>query len=85
MAEPVGPFIKLATFVERAKAAGCEERTAKFSIVTPWGVKPVRFLFNPISGKAFDISDFSEDEGMAPSTVEAACRRLGISVNMILK
>lgn len=81
MAKQVGPFITLATFVERVKAAGCEERTAKFSVVTPWGVRPVRFLFNPISGKAFDISDFSEDEGIGPSIVDAACRRLGISIS----
>lgn len=84
MAKPVGPFMKLATFVERAKAAGCEEQTSKFSIVTPWGVRPVRFLFNPISGKAVDISDFSEDEGMAPSIVDAACRRLGIPIDTTL-
>lgn len=81
MAKRVGPFIKLATFVALAKAAGCEEHTSKFSIVTPEGVKPVRFLFNPGNDKAVDISDFSEDEGMAPSTVEAACRRLGISID----
>jgi hypothetical protein len=81
MSVPVGEFIGLARFIELVKAAGCEERTAKFSIVTPWGVRPVRYLLNPVTGKAFDISDLAEGEGVAPSTVNAACRRLGISID----
>jgi hypothetical protein len=75
---PTGPFRQVAEVIRLAKAQGCELRTAKFRIVTPDGVKPIRYLHNPKTGGTYDISDFEDDEYMAPSTIRAAERRLGI-------
>lgn len=80
MAVPTGSFRQVAEIIALAKAQGCELRFAKFRIVTPDGPKPIRFLYNPKTGGTFDISDFEDGEYMAPSTLRAAERRLGITL-----
>jgi len=80
VAVATGPFRKVAEIIALAKAQGCEPRYAKFRIVTPDGPKPIRYLFNPRTAGTFDISDFEDGEYMAPSAVQAAERRLGISL-----
>ena len=80
MAVPVGEFLDIEEVVRRATNHGCELREPNSTVVTPWGEMPVRYLFNPATGGTFDISDFSEDEAMGPSTVEAMGRRLGVDL-----
>lgn len=76
-----GPFCQVAEVIKRAKAQGCELRFAKFRIVTPEGPKPIRYLYNPKTGGTYDITDFEDGEYMAPATIDAAERRLGIRLN----
>ncbi len=80
MPVPVPRFLEVSQLIELAKEQGCEQKIAKFQIVTPWGVKPICYLYNPKTGGTFDISDLSPGESVGPSTVLLAERRLGIKL-----
>ena len=80
MAVAAGKFILVKTIIESAQAQGCELRTSKFQLVTPWGTRNLRFLFNPSNRGRFDVTDYSDDESMAPSSIDALERRLGIVI-----
>ncbi len=73
-------FTRVRDVIESAKAQGCEERTPQATIMTPWGKKHVRYLYNPETKGRYDISDFEDDEHMSASTVRAAERRLGVKL-----
>ena len=73
-----GSFQLVRDVIEFAKAQGCEERTPKGTIMTPWGKKQIRYLYNPHTGGRYDISDFEDDQYMSASTIRAAERRLGV-------
>ncbi len=77
-----GSFRPVREIVERAKEQGCEERRPEAVIETPWGTKQVRYLYNPKTGGRYDISDFEDNEFMAPSTIRAAERRLGVKLTV---
>ena len=70
----------LKEFVDSAIEQGCEIRTSKFDIVGQWGVKQVRYLYNPKTDGTYDITDFDDGEFIAPSSIHAAERRLGIKL-----
>ena len=74
-----GSFRPVREIVERAKAQGCEERRPQATVITPWGKKKVRYLYNPQTGGRYDISDFEDDEFMALSTIQSV-RQSGGSV-----
>jgi hypothetical protein len=39
-------------------------------------------LYNPKTGGTYDITDFEDGEYMAPSSIDAAERRLGIRLSV---
>jgi len=80
MAVPVPGFLEVNKLIELAKNQGCQHKIAKVQIVTPWGIKPISYLYNPKTGGTFDISDLSPGESVGPSTVRLAERRLGIKL-----
>jgi hypothetical protein len=49
-------------------------------LVTPDGFQQIRFLFNPANRGRFDLTDYNDDEYMLASEIEAAARRLGITL-----
>lgn len=84
MAVPLGgwgSFKQVKEIVDLAKAQGCEDRRPKAYIMTPYGKMQVRYLYNPKTGGYYDISDYKDDEFMAPSTIAAAERRLGVKLS----
>ncbi len=80
MAVQVPGFLEVNQLIELAKKQGCEQKIAKFQIVTPEGIKSVSYLYNPETGGTFDISDLSPGQSVGPSTVRLAERRLGIKL-----
>lgn len=84
MATPWGTkgFTRVSDVIDRAIQQGCEIRTSKFKIMTPKGGKEIRYLLNPKTGDTFDITDYEEDEWMAPSSLQAVQRRLGVTLNL---
>ena len=80
MAVPVPGFLEVGQLTKLAIEQGCEQKIAKFQIVTPEGIKPICYLHNPETGGTFDISDLSPGQSVGPSTVRLAERRLGIKL-----
>jgi hypothetical protein len=78
MPVPVGPRIRIADLVQRAREQGCELRLSTNRLVTPEGFRQIRFLFNPGSRTRFDITDYDDAEYMLGSEIDAARRRLNI-------
>jgi hypothetical protein len=78
MARQVGPRIRISELIARAREQGCELRYSTNRLVTPDGFRQIRFLFNPASGKRFDLTDYDDDEYMLASEIDAARRRLNI-------
>ena len=76
----IGPQLPVADLIARAKAQGCELRISKATLVTPWGEKNIRFLFNPANRGRFDLTDIEDDESILGSEIESASRRLGITL-----
>ena len=74
-------FTKVKDIISRAQAHGCTVRTVSVPAMTSWGPKTIRYLYTPENEKYYDISDFDDEEYMAPSTIHAAERRLGISLD----
>lgn len=74
----VGPRIRIADLIQRAKEQGCELRLSTNRLVTPEGFRQIRFLFNPGNRARFDITDYDDDEYMLGSEIDAARRRLNI-------
>jgi hypothetical protein len=72
--------MSVAEIINLAIAQGCEVRQPPWKVITPWGEWEVRYLYNPSNGGRFDISDLNDDDAVGPSTVEAAERRLGITL-----
>ena len=80
MAQTVGPLTRVQDLIDRAKGQGCELRESQRKLVTPYGTKTIRFLFNPANRGRFDITEYDDDEFMVASAVMAAERRLGIKI-----
>lgn len=80
MARQVGPRIRISDLISIARAHGCEVRQSKAQLATPWGLRHIRYIFCPHSGARFDITDYADDEFMLASEIEAAERRLGITI-----
>jgi hypothetical protein len=80
MPVPVGPRIRIADLIERAKEQGCRLLESTNLVATPWGLKRVRFLYSPANGGRFDLTDYNDDEFMLASEIDAAARRLGITL-----
>lgn len=76
----VGRALGIKELVAAATKQGCEERISKGKIVTPWGARHVRFLFNPANRGRYDITDYNDDEAMLESEIQAVERRLGIKL-----
>jgi hypothetical protein len=74
----VGPRIRVADLIQRAKEQGCELRLSTNRLITPDGFRQIRFLFNPGNRARFDITDYDNDEYMLGSEIDAARRRLNI-------
>lgn len=80
MAVPVPGFLGVSEVIRLAVEQGCEVKVPLSKIITPWGKLKVRYIYNPVTGGTFDISDFEDDETMSPSSVRAAERRLSITL-----
>jgi hypothetical protein len=78
MAVPVGPRIRIADLIQRARQQGCELRLSTNRLVTPDGFRQIKFLFNPGNRARFDLTDYDDDEFMLGSEIDAARRRLNI-------
>jgi predicted RNA-binding protein associated with RNAse of E/G family len=78
MSRQVGPRIRISELIARAREQGCELRYSTNRLVTQDGFRQIRFLFNPGSGKRFDLTDYDDDEYMLASEIDAARRRLNI-------
>jgi hypothetical protein len=76
----VGPRIRIADLIQRAREQGCELRLSTNRLVTPEGFRQIRFLFNPTNRARFDLTDYDDDEFMLGSEIDAARRRLGITL-----
>jgi len=74
----VGRQIRVSSIIKQAIDQGCEERVSHGQLATPWGVKHIRFLFNPKTRGRFDLTDYENDEYMLESEISAAERRLSI-------
>ena len=81
MAVPFGGagFRRVIDVITTACQRGCEMKYSTRSMVTPWGTKRIRYLYNDGVGW-FDMTDYDDDEFMAPSCIENAERRLQISL-----
>jgi hypothetical protein len=77
---PLGPRIRISDLIERAKEQGCRLLESTNLVATPWGLKRVRFLYNPSNRGRFDLTDYNDDEFMLASEIDAATRRLGIAL-----
>ena len=75
-----GPRIQIRDLIERAEQQGCKLQISLTSLDTFTGVKTIRYLYNPATRGRFDISDYEDDEYMLASEMEAAARRLGITL-----
>jgi hypothetical protein len=75
-----GPKLKLSELIARAARQGCIVRFSTLRLVTPDGLIPIRYLFNSANRGRFDITDYDDDEYMLVSEIEAAERRLGITL-----
>jgi hypothetical protein len=75
-----GPRLKISDLISRAQAHGCEVRISKAQLATPDGLRHIRYIYCPHSGKRFDITDYDDDEFMLAFEIKAAERRLGIKL-----
>jgi hypothetical protein len=80
MAQLIGTLTRVQDLIDRARTQGCELRQSERQLVTPYGTKTIRFLFNPANRGRFDITEYDNDELMVGSAVMAAERRLGIKI-----
>ena len=78
----VGKQYRVQNVIDEACALGCEIRLSKAQLATPWGMRHIRFLYNPATGGRFDMTDYNNDEFMLASEVNAAERRLGIVLTL---
>lgn len=76
----VGPRIRISDLISRAEEQGCELRFSTNRLVTPEGFKQIKFLFNSGNGARFDLTDYNDDEFMMASEIDAARRRLKITL-----
>jgi hypothetical protein len=76
----VGPRLRISDLIQKAKDQGCELRQSKNRLVTPYGFREIRFIFNPANRGRFDLTDYKDDESMLASEIEAAARRLVIDL-----
>jgi hypothetical protein len=80
MPVPVGPRILIADLIRRAEEQGCKLHLSTNRLATPDGFQQIRFLFNPANRGRFDLTDYNDDEYMLASEIDAAARRLGITL-----
>lgn len=76
----VGPRIRIVDLIQRAKEQGCELRLSTNRLVTPDGFRQIKFLFNPGNCARFDLTDYDDNEFMLASEIDAARRRLNITL-----
>jgi hypothetical protein len=75
----VGPRIRIADLIQRAKEQGCELRYSVNRLVMPDGsFRQIKYLFKPEGRNRFDLTDYNDDEFMLASEMDAARRRLNI-------
>lgn len=70
----------VAEIIKLAIQQGCQLRTPDITVVTPWGKKSFRYLYNPETEGTFDLSCEEDDETLGPASLDAAERRLGIKL-----
>jgi hypothetical protein len=80
MPVPVGPRILIAELERRAEEQGCKLHLSTNRLVTPEGFRQIRYLFNPANRARFDLTDYADDEFMLASEIDAARRRLNITL-----
>jgi len=76
----VGRIIQISDLIRQAQAQGCEIRTSKIQLATPWGLRNIRFIHNPKTRGRYDISDYEDNEFMLESEISAVERRLSITL-----
>jgi len=72
--------MQIRDLIERDEQQGCKLQISLASLDTSTDVKTIRYLYNPATRGRFDISDYEDDEYMLASEMEAAARRLGITL-----
>jgi hypothetical protein len=80
MPVPVGPRIRIADLIRRAEEQGCKLHLSTNRLVTPEGWRQTRYLFNPTNRARLDLTDYDDDEYMLSSEIDAARRRLKITL-----
>jgi hypothetical protein len=80
MSVPVGPLLQVSKLIAKAVQQGCIIRFSNLRLVTPSGIIPIKYLYNPANNGRFDLTDYDGDEFMVASEIENAERRLGIKL-----
>jgi hypothetical protein len=75
-----GPRIQIRDLIRRAEEQGCKLHMTVAQLDTPSGLRSIRYLYNPATNGRFDISDYEDDEYMLASEMDAAARRLEITL-----
>ena len=80
MPVPFGPKIQICDLITRAEEQGCKLQMSAAKLDSLGELRSIRYLYNPVTKGRFDISDYDDNEFMLASEIDAAARRLGITL-----